>query len=109
MRPCRRSQRLIVAGRLVVALEEVVDAPRLVRRIEDEVLQASEYHLVVAASGQSWIWTVENSSSQSAFVISHFTVVMAHKDGVATGLPDVAMAGAEGDNPRTRRVLPPWM
>ena len=30
--------------------------------------------LVVAASGQSWIWTVENSSSQSASVISHFTV-----------------------------------
>ena len=30
--------------------------------------------LVVAASGQSWIWTVENSSSQSSFVISHFTV-----------------------------------
>ena len=30
--------------------------------------------LVVASSGQSWIWTVENSSSQSSFVISHFTV-----------------------------------
>ena len=28
---------LIIVGRLVVALEEVVDAPRLVRRVEDEV------------------------------------------------------------------------
>ena len=28
---------LVIVGRLVIALEEVVDTPRLVRRVEDEV------------------------------------------------------------------------
>ena len=61
--------------------------------------------LVVAASGQSWIWTVENSSSQSASVISHFTVTasltktVSPWSGFLTLMSSAVHAMAEADEP----------